>query len=725
MTAFSKSNILSNSSNLRAGAALLALAWPLAVQSQTQPPEIVVTGQAPATRSLIDRKSYRISNDLQSAAGSASDVLRNLPSVDVDAQGAISIRGDSNVQVLIDGRPSTTMSNALRGDALEQFPANTIDRIEVITNPSARFKAEGSGGIINIITRRDGKRGLSVATNASAGTDGRYTIAGNATYRNGPLTATASLTWRRDVRWRPFSDRRTDIDPVTGARTASEQDSLFHGEKISRIAKGNVDYELTTADRLSAGGSYNHRTGTPLLTQHDRTLDPTGAVTSDFDRTGTGHENEVSDEATLKYKHGFAAKDRWLAIDLRRGETIENEARRFTNLYRIPAGLVTIDQQTPRLDLLQRQATVEYSQPLAKGVLLAGYDLQRDDNDFRNLGLLIDPLTGAATNDPARSYGFVYGQTVHAFYGTFDRTFGKRLSASLGLRLEHTHIRTRDGATGVAAGQEYLKAFPTLHLSYPLDAGTLKFSFGNRLVRPDPEDLNPHTVFSDPLNLKAGNPGLKPQQTRVFEAAYQRDRSGLALEATLFLRQTRNAFTEVTRFVTPTVLLTTKENLGRSTAYGLDLTGSGKLSPALGYRISATLAHTTIDASNLGFAGSRSTISASGKAGLDFKLAAADLVQLSGTLNGKRLTPQGYRLPSAALNFGYRHSFHSGLTAVLSVSDILQSQHDRLRIDSATIVEASVRRNVRRVASLALSMPFGGGRAPEPGFDYASSGGGN
>lgn len=684
--------------------------------------DVVVTGQAPAAQSSIDRKTYRVSSDLQSAGGSASDVLRNLPAVDVDAQGAVSLRGDTNVHILVDGKPSTMMTGANRADALEQFPANTIDHIEVITNPSAQFKADGAAGIINIVTRKDRKPGLSGSASASAGSDGRFNLAGKMTYHAGPLTATASLTLHRDMRRRPFSDRRNEIDPATGRATASAQDSLFHGEKLSRIVSGGVDYDLTSHDRLSLAGSYNHRTGTPQLTQHDLTTDPSDAVTSDFDRTGTGHENEVTDEATGKYRHVFAGKDRVFTLDFRRGETIENEIRRFTDVYRLPAGLVTIDQQRPRLDLLQREATAEYSQPLWGGKLRAGYDVQRDDDDFRNHGDLIDPATGAATTDPTHSYHFRYGQTVHAFYATYDRTIAKNLSAILGLRLEQTVISTDQIDLSLVGRQRYFRAYPTLHLQYDAGGGhSLKFSYGNRIVRPDPEDLNPSPVFSDPLNLRAGNPDLKPQETRAFEAAYQYEAQGLSIEATLFARLNRNGFTEVSRFISPTVLLTTKENLGRSSAFGIDLAANGKLSPVLSYRFNGTVSRNAIDAGNLGFAGARSIIGATAKGGIDLSLSHADLVQLGAIFNGKRLTPQGYRLASFTANLGLRHRFQGGLTAVLSLSDLLDSQRERSVIDSATIVERSTRRNSRRMVSLALSRPLGGARAPaDTPFDFGN-----
>jgi outer membrane receptor protein involved in Fe transport len=687
---------------------------------EAAPPDVIVSGQRPAAQSSIDRKTYQISHDLQSASGSASDVLRNLPAVDVDAQGNVSLRGDPNVQILIDGKPSTTLSTINRADTLEQFPANTIDHVEVITNPSAQFKPDGSAGIINIVTKKNRKPGASGSVQASAGSDGRFNIGGNATWHSGPLTVTGTLNLRRDMRWRPFSDRRTEIDPVTGQTTGSSQDSLFRGAKLSRIVSASIDYDLSASDRLSASGSYNQRTGNPRITQHNVVTDASGVVVSDYDRTGGGDEKENHSEVSAKYRHSFSQKGREFTLDLRRGESIEDETRRFTNSYRLPAGLVEIDQQHPHPDELEREVTAEYSQPLWGGKLLAGYDLQRNDDDYRNHGDLIDPATGVATTDPSRTNRFVYGQTVHAWYATYNRPLSKSLTAVLGLRLEQAIISTNQVDLGLRSRSSYFRAYPTLHLQYDLsDDQKLKFSYSHRVARPEAEDLNPYPVFSDPLNLRAGNPNLKPQETHAVEAAYQYEAHGLSLEATLFLRKSYNGFTEVSRFVTPTVLLTTKENLGRSTAAGIDFSGNGKFSHTISYRLSGTLNRTTIDASNLGFAGTRSAFGVTAKAGMDFQLARPDLVQVSANYNGRRLTPQGYRLPSFTANIGYRHRFASGLTATISVADIFNSQHERNLIDGAILRESSTRRNTRRTASLALTMPFGGKRnAPDTPFDF-------
>jgi outer membrane receptor for ferrienterochelin and colicin len=155
---------------------------------RTAPTDIVVTGERPAATSSIDRKSYSVGHDLQAGSGSVADILRNLPSVDVDAQGNVSLRGDQNVQILIDGKPSTSMNGANRAETIQQLPASSIDRIEVMTNPSAQYKPDGSSGLINIITKRSRKPGRSGTAQASVGTNGRFNLGVTGAYNEGPIS---------------------------------------------------------------------------------------------------------------------------------------------------------------------------------------------------------------------------------------------------------------------------------------------------------------------------------------------------------------------------------------------------------------------------------------------------------------------------------------------------------------------------------------------------------
>lgn len=686
--------------------------------------QIVVTGQRPAAQTSIDRKIYAVGHDLQSTTGSVADVLRNLPSVDLDAQGNVSLRGDPNVQILIDGKPSTSMNAANRGETLQQLPANSIDRIEVMTNPSAQFKPDGTSGLINIVTKRNRKPGQSGSALASVGTDGRFNLGLTGSYLSGPLSINGELTLKRDVPHRTFQDRRTRIDPVTGDAIDSAQDSLFTSKRLSRIATIGIDYDLDATDRLSSNGTYNVRTGKPRVTEHDALSGSAGKMGTAFDRIGVGTERETNSEASLRYRHAFKGDAHELTVEVRRGESAETQRRTYTDTYQSPPGLITIDEERPHADEIERELSADYSRPFGgTAKLQVGYDVQRDDDDYQNVGGSVDPATRIFTSTQSLTNDFKFGRTIHALYGTLEDHVGKHLSFIGGLRLEDEIDDTNQVTTGDRSHTSYFHAYPTLHIQYDLvDAQHLRLSYSHRVSRPEAEDLNPYPVFSDPQNLRAGNPQLRPQQTHSFEAGYEYDRRGVDWQATLYLRKTYDAFTEVSRLINPTVLLTTKANLGKNTAGGFELTGSGPLLKGVKYNLSGNIFYNQIDASNLGVQGTRSTLSFATKASVDVQATPRDLIQVSANYSGRRLMPQGYRLPAGSINLGLRHRIRDNIAAVATVSDLFDSQRDRLVIDTPTLHDQVTRRRSNRTAALALTWTFAGQRksTKEPQFDYSS-----
>jgi hypothetical protein len=667
---------------------------------------IVVTGNRPSVQNLIDRKAYSVSKDLQAGSGSAADVLRKIPSLDVDAQGAVSIRGDSNVQILIDGKPSTAMSSKTRADALEQLSASTIDHIEVITTPGAQFKPDASGGIINIVTKKSHKAGATGEIHLSAGTDGSASFDGTITYQRGRWTLTGNVNLRRDVRWRPFTDHRVDTVP-SGAQTIVDQRGTFSGPRLARTVAGTLAYDATPRDQLSAQASYEYRTGTPHLFQNSLVQAANGETSNAYNRIATGHEQEVDSEISASFRHQFSGDAHQFTLDFRRGESVENENRLFHSFYDIPAGVQEIDEQFPRADELQRELTAEYTRPLGGGKLVAGYDHQQDDDDFRNRGILIDPSTAEQTTDPARTNRFHYRQIVDAWYANYDRSIATKLSIVGGLRLEETSIVTNQIDLGLRHRSNYLRAYPSLHIEDAVSKQEkLRLGYSRRIVRPDPEDLNPYPVFSDPLTERAGNQFLKPENIQAFEAEYERRSKLGTLDITAFVRRTANEFTVISRLLSPTLVLTTHENLGTSTTIGLDTSANGKLGRGISYQLSASVYREGVNASNLGIPTSRYALTGNIKGGLDLDLSKHDVLQIDANYRGRQLTPQGYRLPTFVSNIGVKHSFANGMNATLAISDLFNSRRDRISLESGSLREISMRRNGRRKLSIALTLPL-------------------
>lgn len=396
-------------------------------------------------------------------------------------------------------------------------------------------------------------------------------------------------------------------------------------------------------------------------------------------------------------------------------------------MFQSPPGLVAIDEQRPDGNEKEREFSADYVRPLGRmDKLQLGYDLQHDNNEYRNVEGPVDPATGKFTPSPSLTNDFKFGRTIHALYATVNGHLGKRFSYIAGLRLEDEIDDTNQVTTSEHSHVDNLQAYPTLQAQYGLtDSQKLRFSYSHRVVRPGAEDLNPFPVFGDPQNVRAGNPHLRPEQTDSFEAGYEIDHSTMTWQATIYLRQAHDAFSSVSRLISPNVLLTTRENLGKSTAGGLELTGSGKFLKGLNYSLSSDIFYNRIDASNIGLLRTRSTYSFATKASFDLQATPRDQLQVSANYHGKRLTPQGYWLPSASINLGLRHQIRDDLTAVATVSDLLDRQRDELVIDTPSFHDEVTFRRSNRTAVLALTWTFAGQRkaAKQPQFDYSSDGG--
>ncbi len=269
----------------------------------------------------IDRKVYDIGRDVQSVTGSASNLLQNVPSVDVDIEGNVSLRGDSNVLILIDGKTSTLMGPN-RAAVLEQLPADSIEKIEVITNPSAKYKPDGTAGIINITLKKKRAPGYSGSIRASVGNDRRYNAGVLANYNPGKFNLFGSYNVRQDDRFRGSDETRSHLDPATNTFLGTTQRTMEHSRPLSHIAQAGVDYAPTDKDKLGVSVSYDHRSFFRTADQTNRAFDASNTLTSSYDRLRTDPEYEQDLEFKGNYQHTFA-EDHELVIDLNRRRTTE------------------------------------------------------------------------------------------------------------------------------------------------------------------------------------------------------------------------------------------------------------------------------------------------------------------------------------------------------------------------------------------------------------------
>lgn len=696
-------------------------AWVTGARAQTAPAtvaDVVVTAERPAQRSAIDRKIYAVSRDLAAQAGSVSDVLRNLPAVEVDVEGNVSLRGDPSVKILIDGQPSILFSGSARAQALQQMAASTVEAIEVMTNPSAEFSPDGAGGIINIVMKKARKPGTSGSVQVGAGSLGRWSGGAMVAVVEAPLSVGGTFRLRRDAQATTNASSMIRIDPASGARTDIAQSGSQQYHSRGFALSGSMDYDATPQDRLSLSGFLNGDDGHRVSTTTEVRTNGVGVVMSDYDGLSINPYELVSVQGSANWRHTFTQKGRLFTLALRyTGQTEDNEDL-LTYLYRA-GGSARVEQRDTDSGQSGINLSAAYTLPLADGgTLKAGYDLALTDIATEFRGALVQPggdfVPMAEVNNR-----FDYDQTNHQAWFTWQKPLGK-FTALAGLRLESAAIDYDQITAGLAGHEDYLDVHPSLHLQYDLtETQKISASYSHRVSRPSSYQLNPFVRSTDLFNATAGNPALRPQEVHAVEAEWERT-GDVTISANVYLRRYYNMIGDVDRFLSPTVVLHTFENQGAATSGGLDLTASGKFGAALSYRLNGTLAYSQIERPSTAGSAVRSAFSGGLKANFDWKASDADLFQLTGSWAGRHPTSQGYREPGGVVHFGYRRKLRPDLVAVVTVSDVFDSARRATVSDLPTIFGRSEGTGPGRTLMFSLTRQLGGKAARDTGFEYVN-----
>ena len=682
---------------------------------------MAVTARRDALLNSIDRKVYNVGKDVLSATGSASDLLQNVPSLTVDIDGNVSLRGSTDVLVLIDGRPSALMGTN-RAAVLEQMPAESIERIEVITNPSAKYKPDGTAGIINLVLRKQHDPGFTGTFSANAGNADRANANLGLSFTPGKFTLAGNFAVRHDDRTRYTADsyRRTED---SGAVTDTVDRIVERARPLSRIARTEIGYALTDRTKINLSGNYNYRTFHRTATEHLLTTDAAGATVLDYDRIRDDPEYEKELEATARLQHRFAQEGQELTLEFKTSQKDEQEDNHYTNTYRTPAQATSRD--TMRLTQPERgtELVVEYVQPLAREAKLeTGYTREASRTELDFFALHTDASTGLLVLDPARTHDFRFDETVHAAYATYANTWG-RLGYLGGLRLEQAFIDSHLVNTGETVPNDYFRLYPSLHLAYQLtDTRELQLNYSHRVHRPEGEDMSPFPEYQDPTHLRRGNPHLLPEDIHSLELGHQYSSGNTSLVTTAYYRQLYNGMTDITREVADPLspsgraLETTRTNLSTSRSLGLECAFNADLASWVSLNLSTNTFFNTIDASNLGLSDSQSAVSWIAKLGATFHPAKHSLVQFYTNYSSSKLTPQGRRGATIVSNLGIRQELWGRRAAlVLTVSDLFNSLKESTTIDTPKLHEQITRRRSARIVYLGVVYKFG--RPPKKAKD--------
>lgn len=672
-------------------------------------PSVTVAAERPTNR--IDRQVYDVKSDVSSTNGTAADALNNVPSVAVDPDGTVTLRGSSNVQIMVDGKPSAMLQGENRGAALQAMPADDIESVEVINNPGAQFGNEGGGGpILNLVMRRNRKPGGFGAVNANVGTEGRYNSSVNGSYNEGPWGFQGGLNVRHDGRNSTADVRRERLDTRTGAYIPSSQDSASRGLNDMVGANGTVSYNLNQTDTLTGSLSYFGRSNDQRSSDHYVNGATSISPASDYVRTTTRDGSAKNYSWGARYDHKGTLPGETFKLDLRVSASDNDSNSHYANDYATAGFTDTRAFQHNDTDTRVVDLTGDYGRPLWGGTTNMGFKAARTTNRFDTLYTDIDPVTAVATVNASRTNRFDIEETVLALYGTYQMRLSERWGLLGGLRSEYTDMDIHQITSNVAAKNSYVNFMPSLFATYKVsDDANMRFAYARRIRRPQANDLNPYVVYRDEFNVSAGNPALQPTKTDSLEIGYETKFGNLETNLRGYYRRDTDAIVDYRYFIDDNVLLTTRQNGEGSHSSGLEFTVNGKLTPTLTLNANGNLMRMqqrTQD--DLGNFNTRTANSLNGRIRLNYQLAATTQLQAALQMQGKTLSGQGYRSPNNTLNLSVRHALSSQWNLVANVTDIFDSNKMETVINSTTLRETSTRRFDGRVVYVGLSYRFGG-----------------
>ncbi|PKP38921.1 MAG: hypothetical protein CVT98_04195 [Bacteroidetes bacterium HGW-Bacteroidetes-15] len=534
---------------------------------------VTVTGQRQMLQHNLDKKVFNVEKDITAEGGTALEIMQNIPSVEVDMEGNVSLRGSQNVTILVDGRPSTYSS-------IEEIPASIIESVEVITNPSARYDPDGLSGIINIVLKKKREPGYHAMVMLNAGTGDKYNGTINFNYRQDKVNFFTNASFRQfRMTGETISDRITTLNDLTTSSLFQDQDFTRKGQFIS--VRGGFDYFINNANTITFSGGYNTR-GFDVydFTQNDIIM-PDEAQNDSYFRRNIGDNGFSSYDFALNYKLSGKNQGQELTADA----FFNSMSGAFDNniLQRRTIDLSEDLLEQTNSDFLGNTLTIQTDmvQPIGDGGRLeSGLKamMRLQDNDYLFSRLSNDVWVP----DPNRNNRFVYDEQQFSAYSIYSNTFGDgKFSYQGGLRVEKAFTSAEQQATNdEPIERDFLNWFPSAHLKWDINAkNSAQVAYSRRVSRPNTRLLNPFIDYSDSLNLSTGNPMLNPEFTNSLEFSYYYNLPKTRLSATIFQRNTTDLISRFVEVNEDRISMSTFRNIDKSESLGVEGVVTQTLAP--------------------------------------------------------------------------------------------------------------------------------------------------
>lgn len=679
-------------------------------QGETTTEEIVVEGEKSLIEFKPDKRVFNVSKDITAQGGTLIDLLRNVPSVSVDQDGNISLRGGEGVKIMIDGRQAG-LEGQNRNAILEQISASQVESIELITNPSAKFEAEGSVGILNIVLKKN--ESLSTGYNGSLGlnmgTGDKYSGQFSLSMRTNKMNIYGNYGYnQRNMVSSGFSDL-IYLNNSTNLSEISRENS-GRGRNKSHNVKLGLDYFFDKQNTLGLSVNFRKQDRNGLDKNFNRQFDNNGGLISDYYSTSNSLEKGYSLDASANYVLKFKAPQQTLSVDLSYSRDKDDENEDNYDTYITPVNTTPFKQQEVSNEMRDGfTGKVDYVHPFTKDIKLeAGYrgSYNKRDNDY---GIdTFDYNSGQFIHDNGESNRFIYKEIINSGYGIYTQQLGS-FGFSLGLRAEHTKVNGELVTTGQFFDRNYIDFFPSASISQKISSTSeIQLSYARRINRPRQRQLNPFRSLNGSNNYQEGNPNLNPEFTDALELNFIQYLPFATITPSVFFRQTKDEITRQRVLLDSISTLSTFVNLNKSRSYGGELIISSN--PAKFINLNATFSYyrNELDASNLVNATSNSANIWSAR-GVSNIILPADLsAQLSYFYSGKRVTPNGTIDPFQSFDAAIKKDlFGKQLSITLRATDIFNTAKFKYNFTDASFIETSERIRDSRGLFLNISYKFG------------------
>lgn len=667
--------------------------------------EIKVEAEQSPVQISGDKKIFNVEQTMPTPGGNALDVLRKIPSVSVDNDGNVSLRGNSSIKILIDGKPSGLDGNA-RTAILQSIPSDQIANVEIITNPSAKYEAEATSGIINIIMKKKEGFGYNGSLQLNAGTGDKYYGSMNFNVKKNSYNLYGNYDYRRNNFSIDGSNTRDNF--LYNTNTNQSSSGYFRG--INNFAKLGLDFDVNDNNSFTLSGNYvdwnRYRSESSDFTSSSIF----GGILSRYNSRLTDDGNGYVINSSLNYTRKYKDPNKSLTADFYFSKNkFDYTINTLTN-YILPAqNNPDLNNQVSGFGLTELTGQSDYVHPFGKNYKLESGIKGIYRNNERTFRIdNYDYSQNAYITTPGTDNEFTYKEQIYAVYATFSGKI-KEFSYSAGLRGEQTFTNGELKNANQNFDKKYFDLFPSLNLSQKLGmTEELSFSYTRRINRPQMWFLNPFKTAQDPSNIFSGNPELNPEYMNSFELSFIKYFTTTSITPTVFFRQTNDKIERTRTLIDSNTTLTTFQNYSTSKSYGAEIMANTTLFKFWNLNGSISYFKTDVDATNLNQNLANSSYSWSGRITSSMRLPDIFDLQISYFYSGKQVVAQGTLDPFHSLDISLKKEFFDKRVALgLRFADVFNTLKFNVNLDDPNYRETFLRKNDSRNIFLTLTYKFG------------------